>query len=245
MENNKIRIAKFIADAGAASKRDAERLIAAGRVTVNGHTIGTPVFFVDGSEKIAVDGADIRPREKTHVFAFHKPVNTLTSFRDPMGRKTIYDVLPEHCRNLKYVGRLDFKTTGLLLLTDDGGLARALTLPSSKIPRVYHAETAMPPQPIDTALAPARRGMTVDGIRYQAMRIDRQRATEKTAALCLTLVEGKKNEIRIVLSACGMPVRRLHRVSYGAIRLGDLGPGDIRKLSDDEIKSLLKSGACS
>lgn len=236
----KIRIAKFIADTGITSKRDAERQIADGRVTVNGAVVDTPVFFVDGSEKITIGGTIIKLRTRTRVFAFNKPINTITSTSDPMGRKTIYDVLPKQYHSLRYVGRLDFKTTGLLLLTDDGTLARELTLPSSKIPRVYIAETSTPNVPINRALAPARRGMTIDGIHYGAMKIEQLKSTNKNAALRLTLFEGKKNEIRIVLSACGMPVQKLHRVSYGKIQLGDLAPRRIRELAPDEINSLAK-----
>jgi 23S rRNA pseudouridine2605 synthase len=139
----KTRLAKFIADSGIASRREAEKLITDGKVTVNGEQILTPVFFVDGSENVVVNGGQVASRITHHasrLFAFHKPINTLCTRSDPQGRATIYDVLPADMKNLKYIGRLDYKTTGLLLLTDDGDLARKLTLPESGIERVYEAK---------------------------------------------------------------------------------------------------------
>ena len=128
-----IRIAKVIADSGVASRRGAEELISLGLVRVNGAVVNSPVFFVEEGDEIEVSGKKINQRLGTEVYMFHKPINTMTTTSDPQGRKTIYDCLPSEYRNLKYIGRLDFKTTGLLLLTNDGELARRLTLPSSKI----------------------------------------------------------------------------------------------------------------
>ena len=125
-----VRIAKFIADAGMASRRAAEDLIASRRVTVHGTVIDSPVFFVSDSDTVAIDGTPISARTETKLYAFHKPLNTMTTTHDPRGRKTIYDVLPDEYKNLKYVGRLDYKTTGLLVMPNDGALARKLTLPS-------------------------------------------------------------------------------------------------------------------
>ena len=139
----KIRIAKFIADSGITSRRGAEQMIDAGRVVVNGETIKTPVHFVDDADEIMIDGKKVEPRIDTKLYAFHKPIGTVTTTRDPRGRNTIYDILPQEYRNLKYVGRLDFNTTGLLLMTNDGLLARKLTLPDSNIPRVYLADVAV------------------------------------------------------------------------------------------------------
>lgn len=159
-----VRIAKFIADAGMASRRVAEDLIASRRVTVNGTVIDSPVFFVSDGDTVAIDGTPISARTETKLYAFHKPLNTMTTTHDPRGRKTIYDVLPDEYKNLKYVGRLDYKTTGLLLMTNDGALARKLTLPSSHIPRTYLAT-------VNTndfsGLDAARHGMTVDGVSYR------------------------------------------------------------------------------
>ena len=231
---NKIRIAKFIADSGVASRRQAEVLIASGRVTVNGVVIDTPVTFVDDNDKIVIDGVIVHAREKTELYIFHKPINTMTTMHDPMGRKTIYDCMPPEYRKLKYVGRLDYKTSGLLLLTNDGDFARRLTLPSSKIPRTYIATVSR----IDNIrLDAARNGITVDGIKYRPMHID---VIDKNK-LRVTVIEGKKNEIRIVLRACGCPVTALHRISFGPIQLGNLSVGKIKKIEQKTIDALLKT----
>lgn len=228
------RIAKFIADSGIASRRGAEELILAGRVAVNNAVISTPVCFVTDDDIVTIDGKKITSRSKTDVFMFHKPLNTMTTVRDPNGRKTIYDCLPDDYKNLKYVGRLDYKTTGLLLLTNDGDLARRLTLPSSNIPRTYIATVNGNDM---SGLERARKGITVDGIKYAPMKID----VHADNKLRITITEGKKNEVRIVLRACGCPVRKLHRVSFGNIALGNLGVGQIKKISQKTIDEWLKT----
>ncbi len=230
----KQRIAKFIADTGTASRRDAENLITSGRVAVDGVIIDSPVFFVDENNVVTVDGAPIAARAQTELYVFNKPLNTMTTARDPRGRRTIYDCLPEQYRSLRYVGRLDYKTTGLLLMTNDGALARRLTLPSSNIARTYIATVG----DVDlSGLAAARRGMTIDGIAYRPMQIDELPGGD----LRVTVTEGKKNEIRIVLRACHTPVRRLHRISFGNITLGNLPVGKIRPVPQKTIDALLKS----
>ena len=229
-----VRIAKFIADAGIASRRAAEEMIAHGRVSVNGAQITTPVFFIKDGDIVTVDGKNISERTNTELYAFHKPVNTMTTTRDPDGRKTIYDCLPPEYKHLKYIGRLDFKTTGLLLMTNDGELARKLTLPTSKIPRVYLATVSGNDY---TGLEHARRGIVVNGIKYAPMKID----ILDNNKLRVTITEGKKNEVRIVLRACGCPVVKLHREKYGKISLGKLPVGKIIKLSQKMIDETLKS----
>jgi 23S rRNA pseudouridine2605 synthase len=219
------RISKFLSSSGIASRRDAEKMILDGRVAVNGKVIATPVTFVGEKDTVSVDGKRItnhEPRATPTVYLFHKPAGCICSARDPEGRKTIYDILPEKYRNLKYVGRLDYDTSGLLLLTDDGEFARKMTLPESKIPRVYIAKLGrtwtMDDDMIDRLLRPARKGMKIGGIIYRPMKIDRINATD----FKITLTEGKKNEIRIVFAHIGLPVRKLHRISYGKYELGDL-----------------------
>lgn len=230
----KTRIAKFIADAGISSRREAERLIQSGAVSVNGVTIDTPVFFVDDGDRIVVNGATIDARGETELYIFNKTMNTMTTADDPLGRKTIYDVLPPEYRHLKYVGRLDYRTTGLLLMTNDGELARKLTLPSSKIPRVYVAKVNGRDF---SKLNNARAGMTVKGITYQPMKID----VLQDKKLRVQIYEGKKNEVRIVLRACGLPVDRLHRIAYGPIRLHRMRPGTIERVDQKVIDALLKT----
>lgn len=227
-----VRIAKFLSDCGVASRRGAEKLIADGAVAINGKIIESPVNFVSDSDIVTVDGT-IVGTQKTELYAFYKPINTMTTTRDPLGRKTIYDVLPKQYRHLKYIGRLDYKTTGLLLLTNDGDLARKLTLPSSKIPRVYIAHVSGDTKNIDLA----RRGITVEKIKYAPMKI-----TEiEPNVLRIEITEGKKNEIRIVMRACGCPVIKLHRIKYGKIELGKLTAGQIKQISQKTIDEMIKT----
>lgn len=229
-----VRIAKFIADSGFASRRAAEQLILSGAVYVNGNKINTPVFFVDDTDVVTVRGRKISATHETKLYAFHKPINTMCTTSDPSGRRTIYDCLPIDLRNLKYIGRLDFRTTGLLLMTNDGDLARRLTLPSSKIPRVYIATVGR----VDlSGVDNARRGMTIGGITYQPMKID----DIGNGNLRVEITEGKKNEVRIVLAECGAPVRKLHRVSFGKVKLGNLEKGKIRELPQKTIDELMKT----
>lgn len=229
-----VRVAKFIADSGVASRRAAEELIAAGRVSINGAIINSPVNFVGDNDTVEIDGKKISARVDTELYMFHKPINTMTTTCDTRGRKTIYDCLDNEYKNLKYVGRLDYKTTGLLLLTNDGDLARKLTLPSSNIERVYIATVNSTDF---SQLDNARRGMVVDGIRYAPMEITEIGANN----LRVKITEGKKNEVRIVLRACGCPVRKLHRISYGKITLGKLPVGKIQKISQKTIDVIKKS----
>ena len=229
-----VRIAKFLSDCGVGSRRGAEEMISLGRVSVNGTVITTPVCFVSDTDVVRLDDVIVSARTDTELYMFHKPLNVMTTLRDTMGRKTIYDCLPPQYRHLKYVGRLDYKTTGLLLLTNDGELARHLTLPSSRIPRTYIA-TVNGNDFSD--LDKARRGITVDGIHYSPMTID----VLPDNTLRVTISEGKKNEVRIVLRACGCPVRKLHRISFGKIELGKLPVGKIKKISQKTIDELIKS----
>lgn len=228
-----VRIAKFLSDNGAASRRGAEKLISIGAVAINGKIIDTPVNFVNDGDVVTVNGKTVNNKSETELYAFYKPINTMTTSSDPLNRKTIYDVLPKKYQHLKYVGRLDYKTTGLLLLTNDGDFARRLTLPSSKIPRVYIAHVSGNTKNIDRA----RRGITVDNIQYAPMKIDETEPNVLRIEIC----EGKKNEIRIVMRACGCPVIKLHRTSYGQIDVGKLTPGQIKKISQKTIDEMIKT----
>ncbi len=230
---NKIRIAKFLSDRGIASRRAAEQMLVDGRVIVDGIKINSPVFFVDGSEEIKIDGKKISGNEseiKERLYAFYKPVGTMTTTSDPEGRKTIYDVLPPQYKNLKYIGRLDFNTSGLLLLTNSGEISRKMTLPSSGLERVYIATVGrawtIDDEHMNRLLKPLRRGAKIDGIIYKPMKIERLSASD----LKVTISEGKKNEIRIAFESIGLPVRKLHRISYGDIELGELKPGEIKEI---------------
>ncbi|NMA32693.1 MAG: rRNA pseudouridine synthase [Alphaproteobacteria bacterium] len=245
----KMRLAKFIADSGFASRREAEKLITDGVVFVDNKKITTPVFFVDGTEQIIINGKIIsKNKDGLQIYLFHKPINTITSRSDPNGRKTIYDILPKRYKNLKYVGRLDYKTTGLLLLTNDGEFARKMTLPDSDIKRVYIA--TLHPKKITEIKSPSRSkalreflsplnsedkvfdilrsGAIINGVKYEPM--DIQVLSRYPIKIQITLTEGKKNEIRITMNWLGFMVKKLHRISYGKYHLGDLSVGKIKKI---------------
>lgn len=232
------RISKFLSDAGVASRRTAEQMIAHGAVSVNNTVINSPVVFVDENDVVMVNGERVLPRNETRIFVFHKPINTMTTTSDPQGRKTIYDCLPLKYRHLKYIGRLDYRTTGLLLMTNDGELARKLTLPDANIPRVYIANVGGDNL---SGLDKARTGITIDGTKYKPMQIDVISKNSAGTQIRVEISEGKKNEIRIVMRACGCPVRKLHRVQFGNIKLGNLPVGKIKELNQKTIDAIKKS----
>ena len=229
-----VRLAKFIADSGVASRRAAEDLIAKGAVSVNGQVIDTPVFFVEDTDIVCVNGKKIKQDNDIKLYAFHKPINTMTTVRDPLGRKTIYDVLDKKYKNLKYIGRLDFKTTGLLLMTNNGDLARKMSLPKNHIERTYIATVD---KYTKTGLNALRKGVCVDGINYRPMKIEELDEHN----LKITVTEGKKNEIRLTLKSIGSPVKALHRISYGIIKIGNMGSGKILEIDKKTIDLILKN----
>ena len=223
------RIAKFLSIQSVASRRVAEKMIAEGRVAVNGKTIDTPATLVGETDIIKIDGKPVTYHLSpvTKIYLFHKPTGCICSTSDPSGRKTIYDVLPKVYRNLKYIGRLDYNTSGLLLMTNDGELARKMTLPESKIERTYVAKVGGAWTMDDATFAritrPAKIGIKIDGIIYRPMKIERIDATD----VKITITEGKKNEIRIVFAHLKLPIRKLHRISYGKYKLNTLPAGKI------------------
>ena len=228
----KERICKFLANNGVSSRRFAEKLVTDGKVSVNGIVISSPVYFVDGTENIIVNGKKILIQSNFEIYKFNKPIDVMTTRSDPYKRKTIYDVLPEKYKDLKYIGRLDYKTTGLLLLTNSGEILRKLTLPSSKIKRVYIADVS---ENNFKGFQSAIKGAIINGIKYRPMKI-KEISKNK---LSIEIYEGKKNEVRIVLSSCGLIVKNLHRISYGNIYLDNLPVGEIRKLDKKIIDELL------
>ena len=230
----KERLAKFIAAAGVASRRVAEDLIKSGAVSVNGAIVDTPLCFVDENDDIYINGKKIEKKTEIELYMFHKPINTMTTTCDPMRRKTIYDVLGKKYANLKYIGRLDFKTSGLLLLTNNGDFARKMSLPQNHIPRTYIATVN---NWDERGLNIARRGVTIDGIKYRPMKID---VIDKNN-LSVTVVEGKKNEIRIVFKFIKSPIVKLHRIKYGPIELKNLGVGKIVRIDKKTIDLVLKN----
>jgi 23S rRNA pseudouridine2605 synthase len=232
------RIAKVIARAGAASRRDAERLIAAGRVAVNGATIDSPALNVTARDVVAIDGVPLAAPERARLFRFHKPLRCIVAARDPEGRPTIYDALPPGLPRLMPVGRLDWNSEGLLLLTNDGGLKRHLELPATAWIRRYRVRAfGMPPDA--AAIARLEAGIEIDGVRYGRIETVIDRRQGDNVWLTMSLREGRNREIRRVLERLGLQVNRLIRVAYGAFQLGQLAPGAIEEVPPKVLRDMI------
>ncbi|RWK34937.1 pseudouridine synthase [Mesorhizobium sp.] len=231
------RIAKRLARAGLASRRDAEELIAAGRVKVNGRVLSSPAFNVMPGDIIHLDGMEIPPIERTRLFLFHKPAGVVTTNRDPEGRKTVFDVLPADLPRLMTIGRLDINTEGLLLLTNDGGLARVLELPATGWLRRYRVRVHGKVE--ESALAGLREGIAVDGVFYGAIEATLDREQGTNAWLTLGLREGKNREVRNILGSLGLDVTRLIRISYGPFQLDDLPEGHVLEIKGRVLRDQL------
>ncbi len=231
------RIAKRIARSGLASRREAEAMVAAGRVKVNGNDLSSPAFNVGPGDIILIDGQRLPERERTRLFLFHKPSGTITTNRDPEGRQTIFDVLPADLPRLMTVGRLDFTTEGLLLLTNDGGLARVLELPSTGWLRRYRVRVHGDVD--ERALEDLKNGIAVDGVLYGAIDASLERKQGTNAWLTVALREGKNREIKKVLGSLGLDVTRLIRISYGPFQLGSLEPGKVMELKGRTLREQL------
>jgi 23S rRNA pseudouridine2605 synthase len=231
------RIAKRIARSGHCSRRDAEKLIETGRVRLNGRVLASPAVNVAERDRIEIDGELLAARERTRLWLFHKPKGLVTTNRDPEGRKTVFSVLPSDMPRVMTVGRLDINTEGLLLLTNDGGLARVLELPSTGWMRRYraraHGKVAQP------ALDALKRGVTIEGMVYGAMeaQIDREQGTN--VWLTIGLREGKNREVKRVLEHLELTVGRLIRVSFGPFQLGDLKQGEVREVRGRVLRDQL------
>ncbi|RUU29487.1 pseudouridine synthase [Mesorhizobium sp. M6A.T.Ce.TU.016.01.1.1] len=231
------RIAKRLARAGLASRRDAEELIAAGRVKVNGRVLSSPAFNVMPGDIIHLDGMEIPPIERTRLFLFHKPAGVVTTNRDPEGRKTVFDVLPADLPRLMTIGRLDINTEGLLLLTNDGGLSRVLELPATGWLRRYRVRVHGKVE--ESALAGLREGIAVDGVFYGAIEATLDREQGTNAWLTLGLREGKNREVRNILGSLGLDVTRLIRISYGPFQLDDLPEGHVLEIKGRVLRDQL------
>ncbi len=220
------RIAKRMASSGLCSRRDAERIIEQGRVKVNGSVLCTAAFVVDGNDVIEVDGKVIAGKPATRLFLYHKPKGLITTHRDERNRPTVFDTLPKNLPRLMSVGRLDLNTEGLLLLTNDGGLARYLELPATGWSRQYRVriDKHIP----EDVLLGLKKGITIDGIRYGSVQAQHEAQKEgKNQWLRMTIREGKNREIRRIVEALGAQVSRLIRVAYGPFLLGKIGTGEI------------------
>jgi 23S rRNA pseudouridine2605 synthase len=231
------RIAKVIARSGLCSRRDAESWIAEGRVKLNGKVLATPATSVGPNDRIEVDGAPLPERERTRLWMYHKARGVITAARDPQGRTVLREVLPEALKTAHPVGRLDFNTEGLLLLTNDGTLKRLLELPSTGWLRRYRVR-AFGEAP-EAVLEKARAGMEIDGVRYGPMEIIVERQQGDNQWLTVGLREGKNREVKVVLGALGLQVNRLIRVSYGPFQLGELEAGAVQEIRSRVLRDQL------
>ena len=231
------RIAKVLSRAGLASRRDAEEWIVQGRVTVNGRVINSPALDVTANDVITVDGKPLPPRERTRLFMFHKPRGLMTTHADPEGRPTVFDNLPDGLPRLISIGRLDFNTEGLLLLTNDGGLARALELPDTGWLRRYrvraHGEVTQ------AQLDELKKGVEVDGVKYGSIDATLERDSGANVWLVFAIREGKNREVRNVMAHLGLEVNRLIRVSYGPFQLGELAEGEVEEVKTRVLREQL------
>jgi 23S rRNA pseudouridine2605 synthase len=235
------RIAKRLARAGIASRRVAETMIAAGRVAVNGRVIDSPALNVTAADAVTLDGRPVAGPEPTRLWRYHKPAGLVTSERDERGRDTVFAHLPADMPRVVSIGRLDLGSEGLLLLTNDGALKRRLELPSTGWIRKYRVRVHGTPD--DAGLEPLRRGITVEGERFQPMRVSLDRQQGANAWLTVALREGRNREVRRALQAVGLAVNRLIRISYGPFQLGDLAPGAVEEVRPKALREQVGPGA--
>ena len=231
------RIAKVMARAGLCSRREAEAWIAAGRVTVNGAKISSPALNVTAGDRVAVDGKPLPVAERTRLFLYHKPRGLVTTSADPQGRPTIFGALPKELPRLISVGRLDLSTEGLLLLTNDGGLARALELPATGWLRRYRVRAHG--KVTQAQLDELRDGVSVDGISYGPIEATLDREQTSNVWITFAIREGKNREVRNVLRDLGLHVARLIRVSFGPFQLGDIADGAIEEVPTRVLRDQL------
>src|SRR6185312_7167587 len=235
------RIAKVLARAGLCSRRDAERWIAEGRVALDGTVLTSPAVTVTEASDIRVDGKPLPERERPRLWRYHKPVGLVTTHRDEKGRPTVFGALPKELPRLISVGRLDLNSEGLLLLTNDGELARRLELPETGWLRRYKVRVHGAPEP--ARLAALAKGVRIDGVNYGPIRAEFERQQGSNAWLALSLREGRNREVRRVLEHLGLSVTRLIRLSYGPFQLGHLERGAVEEVTGKVLRDQLGSGS--
>ncbi len=231
--HHEMRLNAYLARGGIASRRKADELIEANRVTVNG-LAATHGTRVEEGDLVEVDGQPVEPEPLTYVL-LHKPAGVVTTASDPQGRPTVVDLV-DHRHRVVPVGRLDADTTGALLLTNDGALAHVLSHPRFEIDKVYEAEVEGVPS--KTALAALANGVELDDGRTAPASVHLRSQTGQTAVLELVLHEGRKRQVKRMCAAVGHPIRRLHRTGYAGLRLGDLAPGESAELTLEQIRSI-------
>jgi len=233
------RIAKYLARAGIASRREAEAMIERGEVRINGRKLTTPAFKVTGREDIRVNGKPVKAHEQTRVWRYHKPAGLITTTSDPEGRRTIFEELPKSLPRTITIGRLDLTTEGILLLTNDGGLARAMELPKTGFVRHYRARAhgKITQEDLDTL----KGGITLDdGTRYTSIEAELERETGTNNWINVRLTEGKNREVRKALEHLGLKVNRLIRTQYGPFELADLHPGAVEEIPSSKLREVLQ-----
>lgn len=240
MDDKGERIAKRLARAGICSRRDAERLIAEGRVRVNGQVLASPALNVTDGDRIEVDGTVIGGKEPTRLWRYHKPKGLVTSHRDEKGRDTIFDHLPEDLPRVISVGRLDLNSEGLLLLTNNGALSRHLELPATGWTRKYRVRAFGKITQDD--LDRLQEGITVEGVAYGPIEAELEKVQGANAWIHMTLREGKNREIRRVLAHLGLDVNRLIRLSYGPFHLGKIEEGEVEEVSLKALRDAVGGG---
>ncbi len=231
------RIAKVMARAGLASRREAERMIAAGRVSVNGKNIDSPALNVTATDKIVVDGKPVGEPDAPRIWLYHKPRGLVSTNADEKGRETVFDALPKHLPRVMTIGRLDLNSEGLLMLTNDGEVKRKLELPSTGWLRKYRVRVNG--RPSDETLEPLRTGITHEGEKFQPMEVRYDRQQGANAWVTLGLREGKNREIRRAMEVIGLKVNRLIRISYGPFQLRELKPGDVEEVKQRVVRDQL------
>jgi 23S rRNA pseudouridine2605 synthase len=233
------RIAKLLARAGVASRRDIERMIAEGRIALNGEPVTTPATLLKSLRGITVDGNPVKEPAPARLFLYHKPSGLLTTTKDPAGRPTIYDKLPADLPRVMPVGRLDLNTEGLLLLTTDGELKRQLELPSTGVERTYRARAFG--EVSQAQLEELIEGVEIDGMRYGRIDANLERRTGRNTWVEMTITEGKNREVRRVLEHLGLKVSRLIRTRYGPFKLGDSKPGEVAEVRQVDLIKFRKT----
>ena len=235
------RIAKWLARAGVASRRDAERMIAEHRVRLNNQPVVHPATFVTEADLVTVDGVPVDAPERSRLWRYHKPAGLMTTHRDPEGRPTVFEQLPPQLPRVVSVGRLDLNSEGLLLLTNDGELARRLELPSTGWVRRYRVRVHG--RPDERALAALARGVTVEGVRYGPIEAGLDAVKGDNAWLTVALREGRNREVRRVMAHLHLPVTRLIRVAYGPFQLGTLPRGAVDEVPARVVRDQLPKAA--